>query len=436
VSSSAFLSCRGFRSHFVDDNDTPMIDDAVAMTLASSTGIVVEETEIDMRPVEEENDGDTPMREDPEEINGKTTEQQLNPISADTLPWPPAPTDVPAVPSLLPSALAVPQENRHEEGKIHDGAKTSSPPSIIAEPAATDPAAPNPLLTLSREEDTESNVVEPAFSVRGSDMGTINEDRNGTTTAATSVHGGDAEATNEAGKWPPAPTEVPAVPSMLPTALSVPDAATEEGAHEKGEAGREEASVVAEPAGSVGAEAAQAVEVDGVEVDGVKGVEEKDVQKTNGDSGDAVREEYQTVQAEIKNDVGKTNGDVGEADEEDPHTVQEEENLEDSKTDVNPSEEMPIVLVISNVLHQPLFAPLPSDLEYESDEPIGPPILAGMAVDVYGAALSEVFQGLRDALARSDDAFSVKRGKEMVLEQQELSLRVGEVSSSRIRYAL
>lgn len=427
-------------TQILDDNDTSMIDDtAIAMTLASSTAIVVEETEIDMRPAEEENDDDTPMLEDaPEESNGIGATEDY-PITEPTTSasktesWPPAPTDVPPVPSLLPSALAVPQENRHEEGKIHDGAvKTSSPPSVIAEAAdASSNPLPEPtnarLTTLTREaEDTESNAVEPAFSVRGSDMGTINEERNGTITAATSVHGGDTvepETGNEAGKWPPAPTEVPAVPSMLPSALAVPDAVTEEaGAHEQiGESGRgKEASVIAEPAGSVGANAASLDVAAGVEGAG---------QDANGNAGENING---GAEKDTNGDLGGDKIDV--KDEEIATTVQAEDDLtaEDSKADIKPSQsdDMPIVLVISDTNHQPLFAPLPSDLEYESDEPVGPPILAGMAVDVYGAALSEVFQGLRDALAHGNDAFSVKRGKELVLEQQELSLRVGEVSDT------
>jgi hypothetical protein len=409
-----------------------MMDDAVAMTLASTGAVAAEEIEIDMQPAEEENDDDTPMREDvPEEVQEEVTED-VNDINTELGPgvgsapvsepasWPPAPTDVPPVPSLLPSALAVPQEAQHEEGKVHEGAiSTSRPASVVAEPAAV-PADPSlepttaQLVAPADGEETRSNAVEPAASVRGSDIGTVNEDYIGTATAATSVNGGDAGKDEE--KWPPAPTEVPAVPSMLPSVLAVPDASVDKAGAVAAESGRgEEASVVAEPAGSVRAEDASR-DIDG----GVDGA-------VNGDDAGGVS--TNGVEKEVSGDVDGQDA----REEELAETVQgESETVAGGSiaTDINTpqSQKMPIVLVISNVRHQPLFATLPSDVEYESDEPVGPPILAGMAVDLYETALSEIFQGLRDALAHSDDAFSIKRGKELVLEQQELSLRVGEVS--------
>ena len=421
-----------------------MMDDAVAMTLAFTAAIVEEGTEIDMQPAEEENDEDTPMREDvPEEVRKNVAENthyistEQDPAAAstsvtETASWPPAPTDVPPVPSLLPSALAVPQEARHEEGKIHDGAiRTSSPPSVVAESAAVPsdpPVEPTTVQVVASTdaEETQSNAVEPAVSVRGSDIGTMIEDRNGTATTATFVHEGDAaelEGEKDAGKWPPAPTDVPVVPSMLPSALAVPDISTEVDHVRPQDPGLgEEASVVAEPAQSVRAGEAQREIHAGVngerqekEVGAEEVINSGAEKKVNGDgNGEDTRKEEQTAET--------TRVDEGIVADDSRRAI----------IDPPQSDEMPIVLVISNVLHQPLFAPLPADIEYESDEPIATPILAGMAVDLYGAALSEIFQGLRDALAHGDDAFSIKRGKELVLEQQELSLRVGEVSPSGI----
>lgn len=421
-----------------------MLDDAAAMTLASTAAIVEEETEIDMQPAEEENDDDTPMREDvPAEMREDVAEntndigREQDPAVAstsvsETAPWPPAPTDVPPVPSLLPSALAVPQEARHEEGKIHDGAiQNSSPLSVVAEPAAVpsdltvEPTTAQ-FVAFTDAEETQSNAVEPAVSVRGSDIGTIYEDRNGTATAATSVHEGDvaeSEAGKETGKWPPAPTEVPAVPSMLPSVLAVPDVSAEADHERPQDPGLgEEASVIAEPAGSVRAgEAPREIDAG---VNGERQEKEDGTEKVINSGAE-------------KKVIGDVNGEDSHKEEQtaEPTRVDNGTVADDSKgaiVDPPQSHEMPIVLVISNVHYQPLFAPLPADIEYESDEPIESPILAGMAVDLYGAALSEIFQGLRDALAHGDDAFSIKRGKELVLEQQELSLRVGEVSHDRI----
>lgn len=188
--------------------------------------------------------------------------------------------------------------------------------------------------------------------------------------------------------WPPAPTEVPAVPSMLPSALAVPEPVAGEGvARAEGE-GR--GSAVADDGSVV--------------VGGEKPLEEgKSLQK-----GKELEESRDAVVPVI----------VGESTI-DPDLV-------------------PIVLVINATQHRTLFSPLPEGIRYlvsdangeEQDltDSVGDPLLSGMAVDVFRAPLSEVFQGLRDALVERDSDFSVKRGKELVLDVPELELSVGEVS--------
>lgn len=386
----------------VDDNDdTPMLEDEV---IVITDQVLVEETEIVMQPAEEEDDVDTPMREDePSTTTMDTVTSAPTPIS--TTPadptWPPQPTDVPPVPSLLPSALSVPQETRHEEGKIHDGEtpQNDEPTSIVAEPTAD----------MERPDDATSQVVEPAMSVRGSEFGTnIGPGTTAPPSAAPSISDPVNQSqqqeqgvtTSEQGKdnWPPAPTEVPAVPSLLPSALAVPDPVAGEGVVRAD--GGEKGSVVADD-GSVA----------------VGG--EKPLQKVESLEKGKDHQEEKPAGAAVPIVVGEAPAD--------PDLV-------------------PIVLILNGTHHRTLFSPLPSGTKYlvpdangeERDltDDVGEPLLSGMAVDVFRAPLSEVFQGLRDALVEWDPEFSVKRGKELVLDVPELELSVGEVSSSMCRLEL
>lgn len=337
-----------------------MVDDTADPFVRVMTGeILVEEVEIDMRPAEEE-DTDTPMREDGDESRVGDGDADESRIEADAdASWPPAPTDVPPVPSLLPSALAVPPTAQHEEGKIQDRGSGGAE-SVVADlgqvPLDDD---------VPRDGDAASERVEPALS-RGSDGGYTNDARAPGTTGTAPPSVGDQDA-----QWP-APTEVPPVPSLLPSALAVPDAGEPSGGERRE---RREESVRAEPAGSV-----------------VRGA---------GSHQSRERENGAESVDEVPSVIG------------------------DSSTD---DHAVPLVLVINETSHQPLFAPLPSGMRYDAPKTLGQPLLAGMAVDVFRAPLSEVFQALRDALAERDDEFSVKRGKELVLDVPALQLSLGEVS--------
>lgn len=392
-----------------DNDDTPMVEDEVIVITDEA---IVEETEIDMQPADED-DVDTPMREDEPSTTTMAeptiSEEPATTTITETEPaWPPQPTDVPPVPSLLPSALSVPQETRHEEGKIHDGdiPQTTETASVVAQLADEPSGELTQKLgrggdgkTPAGEDDATSQVVEPALSVRGSEFGTnVGPGTTAPPSAAPSIidntdqqqqrqEGGEMSKEQEA-NWPPAPTEVPAVPSMLPSALAVPEPVAGEGvARAEGE-GR--GSAVADDGSVV--------------VGGEKPLEEgKSLQK-----GKELEESRDAVVPVI----------VGESTI-DPDLV-------------------PIVLVINATQHRTLFSPLPEGIRYlvsdangeEQDltDSVGDPLLSGMAVDVFRAPLSEVFQGLRDALVERDSDFSVKRGKELVLDVPELELSVGEVS--------
>ncbi|KAJ9118765.1 hypothetical protein QFC22_003986 [Naganishia vaughanmartiniae] len=462
-----------------DNDDTPMVDDVDQPAMVEET--MVEETEIVMQPAEEEgdgdSDGDTPMREDgdesiiimeeiaveafptntaPEEtsINIAPPQQSEETVSMSSVSanWPPQPTDVPPVPSLLPSALAVPQDIRHQEGKIHDathhssahGGLVDSPDdkavdedaaSIIAEP---DPAAPHPPATSAAPQaqvtaekaddttmlETRSNFVEPAGSVRESDFGGTGmtatapnsvaddavEERTNTATSTTPLVPGSAA------KWPPAPTEVPAVPSLLPSALAVPDRVDSENgvlsssgregklhAEASGRVGREETeSVVAEPAGSVrAAEAATSV-------------------RANGNHGGDDEDDASSVFT-AKSELGENTAGGTGTKQKDPLP--------------------PIIVVVSNTRHQPLFAPLPAGIEYafpsaDSDESgkatsvgwdTSSPILPDLQTDLADAPICELFVALRISLG---EEFAETRGKELIIYQEELGLKVGEVSTA------
>jgi hypothetical protein len=485
--------------HIDDNDDTPMVDDADAggqPTIVEET--MVEETEIVMQPAEEErdgdSDGDTPMREDGNDsivvleedafeplpvarlpqtnVNIAPSQQQLPSeetisMSSPSVNWPPQPTDVPPVPSLLPSALAVPQDIKHQEGKIHDATHHSSTQdlvdstdgrpvdadaaSIIAEPDATaaavisrppTPSATQPLQETAEKADdasmmeTRSNYVEPAGSVRESDFdgtgitgtapnsvaGDAVEDRMNTSTTATTPL-----VPGSGGKWPPAPTEVPAVPSLLPSALAVPDhvhdgengvlssSGREGKLHVEGDGrgGKEESeSVVAEPAGSVrAAETSASVRENGKHGD--DGVEGK------GEDEEDDASSVFTGKSELGD--GATGG---------TGTQQ--------TSDLLP----PIIIVITNTRHQPLFAPLPAGVEYPfpsaGSGEVGKttsgagwdtlsPILPDLQAELADAPMSELFMALRVSLG---EEFAAERGKELVIYQEELGLKVGEVSDA------
>ncbi|KAJ9110627.1 hypothetical protein QFC19_001456 [Naganishia cerealis] len=453
------------------DDDTPMVDDAADVVPITVEEVVVEETEIDMQPAEEDqegdNDGDTPMREDEDDPVVRFMDEELGvspavettsniaqpseetvSMSSTNANWPPQPTDVPAVPSLLPSALAVPQDITHQEGKIHDAtlrSATADPSdsqqgrtvdpeaaSIIAE--AESPATLHPTIlaeTQTREAEqrdrdaaaeTQSNLVEPAGSVRESDFGTgmtgtapnsvagdATEERANTLTTPMAGVGDDGRD----GKWPPAPTEVPAVPSLLPSALAVPNVVAPDADGgvdaqiptgdmanmEKNGAGREEsASVVAEPAGSVRA-----------------GEGEGSVRADEGlvQSGTAEHEDDVASPASVLDAAQSTAG-----------TQQQHADLP------------PIVIVIDSTRHQPLFSPLPAGVEYPFPVPASEsgdqqrrewdtssPILPDLQAELADAPMSELFMALRVSLGED---FAEERGKELVIYQEELGLKVGE----------
>ncbi|KAJ9101259.1 hypothetical protein QFC21_003478 [Naganishia friedmannii] len=471
-----------------DNDDTPMVDDGDPIgqpTIVEET--MVQETEIVMQPAEEEregdSDGDTPMREDGDEsiiileettvealpthaapetatMMGQPSEETVSMVPASAT-WPPQPTDVPAVPSLLPSALAVPQDIRHQEGKIHDATHHSSAhelvdsqddravdpdaASIIAEPDVTvshppTTSPPQPQETAEKAHDTtmmletRSNFVEPAESVRESDFGGTGM----TATAPNSVAGDSPEGrlnTNttktpllpgSAGKWPPAPTEVPAVPSLLPSALAVPDRVSSENGvlsssgkerkvHIEGNGGGKEEteSVVAEPAGSVqAAETAASVRGNG----------------KHGGDGEAEEEDDASSVFTGKSELGEPMaGGMG----------------------TQPGGDLlpPIIIVVNNTRHQPLFAPLPAGVEYSfpsagSDEAakttaarwdISSPILPDLQAELADAPIIELFMALRISLG---EEFAASRGKELVIYQEELGLKIGEDNKHADRVTL
>lgn len=381
--------------------------------------------EIDMQPAEED-DVDTPMREDEPSTVEMTAQESIKeaetPNHEKSTSWPPEPTDVPPVPSLLPSALSVPQETRHEEGKIHDGEipRGGETASVVAEPAGdterqTTSGEGKLGLAQGKTEDDDgdatSEVVEPALSVRASEVGTAHgSGTTGPPSAAPSIAGQEGETSSsaigeqpkkrgegETTHWPPAPTDVPAVPSLSPSALAVPELTEGEGAREA------RGSVVAD-AGSVKGETG-VVEPIGEKSRAEVGSLEEGKQLEGGKQGE------ESNQAAVPIIIGASASDA---------------------------ETVPIILVINATHHVTLFRPLPSATRYHATDANGEsrdltdsvagPLLKGMEVDVYRAPLSEVFQALRDALVERDPEFSVKRGKELVLDIRELQLSIGEVS--------
>jgi hypothetical protein len=245
-------------------------------------------------------------------------------------------------------------------------------------------------------------------------------------------------ATPTPSTWPPAPTDIPAVPSRLPDAISVVASGL---AAEHAEAGTpgDSAEVLVEHA-SVRAEAPGSVS----EVKVVDEPEESRAQvskeHSNADAEGTEQEVAADEPAEPSSTALAAQQQEGDLEDQDvpeneydefiieashqEHHEDGEDVDEESMEDVIP----PILLVFSETHHRSLFYPLPADVEHplpsSSTEPTEP-LCADRAEELVHVPLEDFFTELRGELG---EEWREDRGIDMVLDQRDVRLAIRQVS--------
>ncbi len=332
-----------------------------------------------------------------------------------------------------------------EEGGAADGdaADLESVPMFPVEAGASTPLASAIIIEAGAQHEGDAAVATVPAPAPSLDAVMIGTD------AASGATGVQADTSTHPVTWPPAPTDLPAVPSRLPDALSaatyahppVDDASAEPGAHAEADVragaglpGVETASVKAEPAESVAP-----TEMGGPTV----------LAREAADAGLAAGPVNGLMKHTISADDSAANGapadHVGEPDVAQEDEDEDEQEDEGADFDEDTTEDLlPPILLHFGAAVQPLFFPLPGDVDIDvapaegeaeaagaartgtgTGAALNPdPLLVDRADDLLFTPLEVFFGALRSA---AGDDWAEDKHVDMVLEQKDVQLTISEV---------
>jgi hypothetical protein len=299
-------------------------------------------------------------------------------VSAENADWPPAPTEVPPVPSRLPDATLVPGSLNQGETKFVQ----SQANSVVAEPPVSPSRTMASLPTVAQP--LEANVIEgiPVAVENGRQVElNLEKEQKREETAETAVLGDELVLENE-------PFVPPGDETIINVNVIEPTRDSSENSH--------------------------------VMVDEIK---------ETYPSSQAAVEETEAVKPELD---AKTEGIHEIQHENEESTIHSDEQLE--KVEEAPAL-LPIVVDIFDGVYRPLFYPLSLEMQEgfeilsegatEKQAGLERPLLPDMAEDLLRSPLRDLFVALRAALG---DDWDESRGTEMILHEKALGLKIGEVS--------